>query len=163
MKPNPRDLDLKTTWIYTIWGCFNTSSLSFSDQLFFEKNIFENFLYILLCKISFPNSGSTTPNCLPEDASTQVWAFLAKWFLRWRFLKVFFHKFLFKNSTRTLQPGILNWNNLNLHYPRMVRHKFELFWPNDYEKRILKIFSVYKIFLCKNLLPHCGPTLTMGP
>lgn len=72
MKPNPRDLDLKKHEYTLSEDASINTSLSFSDQLFFEKNIFENFLYILLCKISFPNSGSTPPNCLPEDASTQV-------------------------------------------------------------------------------------------
>lgn len=77
---------------------------------------------------------------LPEDASTQVWVFLAQWLLR-RLLKILLYVFQRKNLTPpppncgpTLPLGIMICRNLNQQYliMRMLPYTFQLFWSNEF-------------------------------
>lgn len=74
-------------WIYNSWGCFN-SSIDFSGQFFFDKEIFK-YSYVKLdpALLLHPtdHDSKKMESTLPEDASSQVPVFWAILFLRRRF------------------------------------------------------------------------------
>lgn len=61
------------------------------------------------------------------------------------------NKIIFMGSI--LLIWIMIWTHLNLNYLKMLQHKLQPGWPIVFQK----IFSLY--IRCKNLTPHCSPTL----
>lgn len=120
---------------------FTLVSAFLSDRLL--RWFWEIFPNIFLCKKLPPPSLCPHHNprdhdvnrceyTLPEDALIWVTAFLADWFLRRRFFKIFLNIFICKNSTSycgcTLPQRIMIIITFNLHYLRMRPHKLQLFW-----------------------------------
>lgn len=74
-------------------------------------------------------------------------------------LKIFLYIFLCKKNAppfvTTISPGNLIGTNINLHYPRMLTHKIQLFWQKDFGKEN----DFFYIFLCKfqTLVPTLHP------
>ena len=101
---------------------------------------------------------------LPEDASTQVSAFLVLWFMRRRFLKIYpIYSYV------KLRPPIVappyprgSWFSQRWIYTTWSCFHTSLSFPGWLvsEKKIFK--DLLNIFLCKTSIPHCSPTLPPG-
>lgn len=82
---------------------------------------------------------------LPDIASTQDTAFLARWNLIKSISKKFLYLFLYKNSTTNCAPTQPEDRNLNVHYLRMLPNKFQLFGLNSFceeEQFLLSLFNI---------------------
>lgn len=86
---------LEQTWVYSSCKCFHTS-FRFTSQMIFEKKIKNKSIYSNVQNSTFPPFHCISPGDhgmnelkylihVPEDASMQVLAFLATWFLRKKF------------------------------------------------------------------------------
>lgn len=82
---------------------------------------------------------------LPDIASTQDTAFLARWNLIKSISKKFLYLFLYKYSTTNCAPTQPEDRNLNVHYLRMFPNKFQLFGLNSFceeEQFLLSLFNI---------------------
>ena len=125
-------------WIYTTWGCFHRS-FSFPGLMVLEKNISKDLLYSFV-KLRPPivappyPRGSwfshflnllTTWGCFHTSFSF-AWSYGSGEEDFWKFLENF-HKFLIISLCK--RAWSLIFTTLNLHYLRMLSHKFQLSWP----------------------------------
>ena len=127
-------------WIYTTWGCFHTSS-SFPGWLVSEKKIFKDDSVYSYVKHRPPIVAQTYPQ---GSWFSQIWiyttwvcfqtsfSFPGTLVFEKKIFKVLLYIFLCKTSTLhcgpTLPLGIMIFTTLNLHYQRILSHKFQLSW-----------------------------------
>lgn len=127
-------------------------NLHYLRLLSIKLQLFSTYSYVKIWPPLGGNDFLNFESTLPKDASTLVSAFLADLFLRRRYLKIYSIYSYIKNSTlhcgHTPTQRVVIFTTLNLHYLRMLTHKFELFWPNcSWEENLWKFLKFFPYFL----------------
>lgn len=100
--------------------------LSNLAMLFFTR--FPHLIYLWWpCPTPWGHYLENVESTLPQDTSTLVSAFLPQWFLKRFFLSIFQCKSWIYYNGPLLPKGVMILIIRNLHYPKMLPHKFQLF------------------------------------